>query len=270
MSEGTDRYTILVPSTDGYSDLWKPLLHYLDRYWTWRTSPVLLGANFLKAQYPGAETCAVGDSEYWGQHVLKLLDTVKTDMVLLMMPDYFLLKPVDLKQLDHYLELFEREQLNCLALTPRSINARRPLVYGDCKTVDLAGPYSITLEMAFWRVSALRDALRPEDSPWSLERSARLADEDPRKWCFATKSVFHYVSTGALIRGSWTRRSVRMLTRDGLRTYLGSRAILTRRASFIYGMKGLAFRVVASLQPKLIHRYNSALGRVGPQTGSKK
>jgi hypothetical protein len=162
--------------------------------------------------------------------------------------------------------LFEREQLKCLTLTPRSIHTRRPLIYNGCKTVDLMGAYSVTLEMSFWKVTALRDVLRPKDSPWSLERSARITAEDSRKWCFTTESVFHYVSTGALIRGSWTRRSQKMLTHDGLQSCLGERAILTRRASFLYGLRTLVFRSFSLLWPRLIRKYNLYIVRASRQT----
>jgi len=256
MNEETDRYTILVPSNDAYSDLWKPFLHYLDENWDWRTSTILLGSNSVTGHFLGAEVCTVGASEHWGEHVLNLLDMVKTDTVLLMMPDYFLFRPVDHRLFDYYLELFEHKQLKCLTLTPRSIHSRTPTIYNGCKTVDLLGAYSVTLEVAFWKVSALRDALRPEDSPWSLERSARITAEDPRKWCFATDSVFHYVSTGALIRSSWTRRSQRNMIRDGLQDCLGGRGVLTRRESLLYGARTLVFRGIALVWPMLIRRYN--------------
>lgn len=270
MSDETNRFTILVPSNDQYSDLWQPLLHYLDSYWSWRSETTLLGANYEIADFPSAKSCPVGSSAFWGEHVLKLLDIVKTETVLLIMPDYFLTKQVDQVQFDHYLDLFEREHLDCLALTPRSINSRRPIIYGDCKEVDLSGPYCVTLEIALWKTSALRGVLRQEDSPWSLERSTRISAEDPKKWCFATQSVFHYKSTGALIRGQWTRRSKRMLTRDGLESCLERRAILTRCSSIVYGLKGFTFRATAMLWPTLIHRYNSHVIQANDQTKSRR
>jgi hypothetical protein len=261
MSEEDDRYTVFVPSTDGYSDLWQPLLHYMEQFWSWRHSTVMLGSNSKSGQLAGAVVCAVGDSEHWGEHVLKLLDLVPTETVLLMMPDFFLLKPVERPLFEKYLDLFEREQLKCLTLSPRSIHTRSQSIYSGCKTVDLTGAYSITLEMSLWNVAALRDVLESEDTPWSFERSARITAEDPRKWCCTTESVFDYVPTGALIRGSWTRRSQKLLTHDGLQNMLGERAILTRRASVLYGLRTLGFRSVSLVWPKLIRRYNLYLVR---------
>lgn len=249
-------YTVFVPSTDEYSDLWIPFLHYLDKFWSWRDANVLLGSNFINQDLPGATVHLTGASKYWGEHVLKLLDLVETDNILLMMPDFFLTNYIDASRFSYYLELFKTEQIKCLALTPRSINKHGALVYPGCKEIDLTGAYSVSLDVSLWKVDALRKVLRPSDSPWSLERSSRIEHENPKKWCYVTEAVFHYSPTGALIRGSWSRTSRRMLKHDGLQSSLGSRPVLSRRLSSIYGMRSLFFKLISVTCPDLIRAYN--------------
>lgn len=270
MVTDNDQYTVLVPSTDGYSDLWKPFLYYLDKSWNWRTSTLLLGSNLIRKDLPAATVCAVGTSNYWGEHFLKLLDLVETDTVLVVMPDFFLTQKVERQKFDYYLELFQKTQLKCLALVPRSIHSRSQEVYPGCKSINLSGAYSLALEISLWRVTALREALRPNDSPWSFERSTRIAGEDPRNWCFANEAVFHYIPTGALIRGSWTRNSLRMLTSDGLQNCIGDRPILSRRRSFVYSLRTLSFRIIALVYPALVRKYNLHVNRVSGHATNQK
>lgn len=256
MAALNNRYTVLVPSTDQYSDLWKPFLFYLDRFWNWRTENVVLGSNFMSTEFSNATVCTTGASRYWGEHVLKLLDFVETDKILLMMPDFFLTKEVEYHLFSYYLDLFQHEQLKCLALTPRSLYGHESITYPGCKAIKLDGAYSVSTEISLWRVDALRDVLRPNDSPWSFERASRIEYEDPRYWCFATEPVFHYAPTGALIRGSWSRNALRMLKHDGLKDCLGDRPVLSRKKSILYGTRSLAFRLTSLTWPNLIRLYN--------------
>lgn len=91
MSGDYKRFTVLLPSTDEYSELWVPFLHYLGKFWGGRTSKVLLGSNFVDGQFVGAEVCSVGASEHWGEHILKLLGREASDAVLLTVPDFSLI-----------------------------------------------------------------------------------------------------------------------------------------------------------------------------------
>ena len=84
--------SILVASTDGYTDLWTPFLFYLRKYWPDCPLPVVLGANRPKSnELPeGAVVLATTPDIKWGEHVRRLLAEMDSPLVLLMMPDYFL------------------------------------------------------------------------------------------------------------------------------------------------------------------------------------
>ena len=90
---------ILIASTDGYTDLWKPFLFYLRKYWPDCPLEVILGANNPNStdRPEGAVVLPTVPDIKWGEHVRRLLVAMDSELVLLMMPDYFLDAPGDTK-----------------------------------------------------------------------------------------------------------------------------------------------------------------------------
>lgn len=231
-------------------------MHYLNIAWPNRDVEVFLGSN-LKTNGPiSAQICSVGNSETWGEHVHKMFEAINYEHILLIMPDFFISKRVDEDLLEKTYEIFANENLKYLALAEQSIYKNQPKRYGICRDVNLKGAYSLSLRVAFWSVSALKEFLLPDDSPWSFERSSRVELEDPSKWCYTESNVFNYSTTGALIRGSWTRSTARGLRASQLENFLGDRPVLDFKASVKYRLRTVLFRTTTSIAPDLVRMYN--------------
>jgi hypothetical protein len=250
---------VLVPSTDAYRDLWRPFLFYFNRYWPDCPYRVLLGANYVRETVPGATILRTGRDGPWGTHVRELLARVGSGPVIVIMPDYFLEKPVASPRISECVALVASGVAPYVRLVPSS----RPRVdaSGGVRFVPVVRTelYAISLVATVWSMEALRQAIRPSDSPWSFER--RHGDDAlPTEGALSTvEPLLYYDPRGALVRGRWTRKAQRHLRVDGMGHLLAGRSSMTRVGAAVLVVQSLVYRAVLTWCPGALRAWYRAV-----------
>ena len=218
---------ILVPSWDGYQDVWQPFFHCFFKYWPDCPYPVFLGSNYRS--YPDARvsSIAVGYDVDFSSNLLIMLNRIEQDWVITWNEDAFLSKPVNTSRIRHLVNLAQRDQAAYLKLI-----AFPPFVVVDDVAQEIGEApkgteYRVSFTTNLWKKSALLKLLCPGETAWDFERkgSQRSNELEDKFLCLSFDhrknpplSVVHGV-----IKGRWTREAVRFLKREGLQDYLGTR-----------------------------------------------
>ncbi|MGE5361477.1 MAG: hypothetical protein ACM3NQ_20865 [Bacteroidales bacterium] len=215
--------TILVQSTDSFSDCWAPFFTLLRRYWPDCRYPILLNTETRPFSFPGFDVRTSGILNgrtprwpTWSESLLMGLDLVQTDVVLFMIDDQFICGPVDTAALDAVVErMLARSYTN---ITVTEHGHHRPASPTDDPWLLEVNPrarYRITTAPALWRKDGLKRYLRSRESAWQFEifgsrRSWRTPDTffiaNPARVTTGREGIIPYFQTAydsGIIKGRW-------------------------------------------------------------------
>jgi hypothetical protein len=240
----------VVVSYDGAADIWPGFFTLLSRFWADLPYPLYLISNHLTFADPRVTALCVGDDLSWSETLMRGLERISTQYVLLMLDDFFLTAPVDtalVVRLHHAMVARGAAYLRLVA---------NPAADSPCPdwpmigTISKGAPYRASLQMAFWRRSALIELLRRDESAWDFEiKGSRRSDamrEDFLGVCgdFAIIPYRHVLRRGKLLPDA-----VRFFVPLGVNFDLGKRRVeseinLRWQASAIRRGLGAAWRFI--------------------------
>jgi len=116
----------------------------------------------------------------WSDGVIKYLESVQDELVLVMLEDYWLMRPI-LREVVAAAEMYMRShsqmvRFDLAADRMFSKDARYAGSYGPFDMCVCKGSYSLSFQASIYRRDALLSLLRPGETPWQAELSgsARL------------------------------------------------------------------------------------------------
>lgn len=178
---------IIVLTSDRHIQALRPYAYLLNKYW--HPNPQVLVAGFTPPPFPLPDNFSfhsIGKfedypKEKWSDGVIKLLNDIADETFVLMLEDYFIVRPVDTRAVemcDGYCRQF-RYVLRIDLTTDRlfSYGPRYPgdvPDYGNLGYLDLVRsdpnlPYHMSMMTAVWRRDNLLGVLVPGESPWQVE-----------------------------------------------------------------------------------------------------
>lgn len=239
-------YTLLINSSDKYSDLWPYFFQCLKKYWPEFSANIILNTKTMNFQFDGFEirTSRSGTDD-WGRSLLKSLELVETDLILIMFDDFLLNKRVSNLKYNECLD-FMRNNHTVSALYLEDITQHLGQFIFNDDTFEFIGKsiqlclrkvpknmsYRVNSAPAIWRVDSLRKTIHPNDSPWIWETFAayRMNVNSQIYFCIDKNSYpiigFHNDQGrgGAVHQGSWLQSSV-----DWINNEFGESFIFTRQ-----------------------------------------
>jgi len=223
----TGAVTLLVNSSDGFEDCWRPFFRLLELYWGDRTIPILL--NTETKIYSGSddrvESSCVALGEHrrlsWSECLIRAIDKIETPLLLYMQEDYFLDRPARVDAFERIVRtMLEHPEIAHIGLTKHgSAGPFTPHPLPELSEIRPNARYRISTQVGLWRPDALRSYLDPAENGWMFEifgtrRAAKRGDlfltVDP-----AVQPVFDYTHTG-IIKGKWHPAIPELFTRHGI------------------------------------------------------
>lgn len=183
---------VLVTTCNRYDWLMWPFANlfniFFDQSWPvtygcYRKLSKVLPLNFTQLILNDAEF----PSEKWSDGLLRALDTIPSEQVLIMMDDYMLYRHVDIRAVLSFSEyMHEHPDVLRFDLTTDRLNA-----YGDARnskhfmhlgwydvvTTPSATPYQMSLQAALWNKALLKRIVKKGLSPWELEVHTTVPDD---------------------------------------------------------------------------------------------
>ena len=219
--------TVIVNTSDGFSDCWAPFFDLMSVYWPDCPYRIHLNTETIDYAHPAFDIVAtrVGEGAprrlTWSECLAACLGQVATPYVLYLQEDYFLEAPVRADLIETFLGAMRDGRADVIRLMECDGSGPwhatdDPLLW----EVDQYARYRIALQAALWRKSTLQAALRAHETAWQLEGfgSARARRNRRDKVMCAARDRFHgegreifpYQPTG-VVNGKWERTIVEPL-----------------------------------------------------------
>lgn len=169
--------TIIVQSTDSFSDCWEPFFTLFKRYWPDCKYTILLNTETKIFAFNGLDIestqilkLSPGRFPTWSKSLLLCLEKVNTDIVLLMLDDQFISGWVDIQSLEAIMSIMVNKGYSNITLTEHGKH-RRTIPTNDpyLLSVKQKSKYRITTSPALWRIDVLKSYLRHDENAWEFE-----------------------------------------------------------------------------------------------------
>jgi hypothetical protein len=143
---------LLVVSCDAYQDLWEPFFTLLFRYWPDCPYRVFLGSNY--ATYPDRRvtSLAIGEDRNWSSNLVKMLESIPSDGVLLLQEDFLVDRPVQTERITQLIGYAEVKEAACLRLMPIPGPDDPCGDHPELGMIRKGAAYRVSLRFAVWEV----------------------------------------------------------------------------------------------------------------------
>lgn len=225
------KVAIVISSCDAFEDCWSPLLKSIKECWPSNEWPVYLITNHKEFNDSSATTIKIGDDKGWASNLqVALKERLRdTDYLVYLQDDFFLIKTVDQRVMQHHVNEMERLNIDCLRLSwPFSYSQKR---IGEYVLQDATKKYAMCLQATLWKTSALHTVAIDGWSGWDYERLVH--DMVREKQINLTAAVIlesdfknngiEYIAGTGVRKGRWTNSGYRFLSDNGFNDLLNRR-----------------------------------------------
>ena len=228
MKNKTPSVSILVSSCDAYQDAWFPFFTLLQKYWPDRPYPVYLSTERKVApEIAGVKIYTLNcfsKNAAWSARLAHALRQIHSKYVLFFLEDFFLLEPVDGKEIARCAEMMDRDpkiaNVNFGKGSDIPVTER---IDEDYAVRDRDTLYYLNAQCALWRRKTLLKLLNPYESAWQMELyGSRRAKWSPYKFVVRTNDkrvVFYHANAtyGVGIRqGKWLPGNRELFRKEGI------------------------------------------------------
>lgn len=195
---GTSSVTIIVQSTDSFSDCWLPFFTLLNNYWPKCSYPILLNTetktfSFSDLNIRSTEILKLSSGKWptWSESLLLCLEKVKTETIFLILDDFFISHLVDVDSFEILLSMMVDHRYSNITLTEHG-NHRPAIPTSNpyLLSVSQKAKYRLSTSPGLWRKEALKSYIRRNESAWEFEIfGSRRAWRKPDTFFIANPAV---------------------------------------------------------------------------------
>jgi len=225
---------ILVISCDAYSDVWDLFFKSFNQKWTNCPLNINLLSNNQSYNSNQINTIKVGDDISWSDNLLKGLEVIKNDYILILLEDLFLKNKISNDYFIQLLNWINKNNPNYLRLCI----SHKPNYFDDLIGVlPKITPYKTSTMPCIWKKSVLKQLLKEGESAWDFEikGSKRAYKYDG---FYAVYNDFITYENG-IIKGKWRRSIVKKKNTYGLNKKDLSRPMMNLREEYEYSFRKL-------------------------------
>jgi len=230
--------SIIIYSSDGYSDCWDPFFKLLkDNFLLDDNYEIILSTNNKDYSYPGLNiiTLANGMHTPWSKRLQISIEKSKNDIIFLIGDDFFLLSKVDQNLFNEQLELIiNNKEIDHIRLLHKP--GKFKIENSNFKYLDKISKhtkYRFLYAPSLWKKGALKKYITNNETPfmaekmgtyksWVINHGFYCLSED-----FIKKHGRLYTcgTSGVLVKGKWAKWSVPVLKEKDLKIDFAIRGV---------------------------------------------
>ena len=208
---------IIVLSCDKNENTFKPFHHCLEKYYPNHPEVIYLTETI---QNPYYRTIPVSrDINQWTKGVREFLDQIDDDIVLLMIDDIFIRKPVDECRIDSAVIILKLEDnLACLDFEKAWDNTDLHTDYAGWNCRNHGAEFEVSLMCGLWDRKKLIKVLGRDCDPWTIE-----LQQQPCGFDYYINSGDYIIDWGyrtfqpcGIVKGKWTKECLDFLASEGI------------------------------------------------------
>jgi len=209
-------FSILVNTTDSFSDCWLPFFQLFKEYWPNYDGKIYLNTETKEFEYKGLNIISVKNgltNQPWSECLQYAINQIEEKHFIYLQEDYFLHSKVNHESVLEFYSLFRSNNYDCLHLTDQCTNGPFDKNSGNANLWEIkeGADYRVSTQAAFWKTKSILSIIRPWESGWDFERfgTARSVALSVDITCVNqdvykqnVNELMPYVFTG-IIKGKW-------------------------------------------------------------------
>ena len=207
---------ILVCSCDKNEDTFYPFHHCIEKYWPDHPEVIYKTETIENPYYKTIPTNY--EISKWTKGIREALDQIDDNIILWMMDDCFIRKPVDVERVKFTTEQISGNIANFnyeKSFDPNDIRTNLP----GFKKRQHGSMYEVSIMCGLWDKNKLKNILAPDSDPWTVEYAQNNCGYDFYinsgdyiiDWGYKT---YHYAGIN---KGKWCREIVPFFESEGIK-----------------------------------------------------
>ena len=223
---------LLAVSCDNYSDLWNPFFTSLFKFWPNCNLDVHLLSNHKSYENGRVSSIVVGDDISWSDNLLKCLNNLHKEYVLIFIEDCMLNKKVDNLYFKKLISWVDEHSPNYLRLNI----SHKPDYYDDLVgSIPIKTAYKTSTLPCLWKRTVLQELLKPGESAWDFEIFGSVRAYKYGKFFAVYNSLFSFEN--GVIKGKWRKSTLKKLKQRGVKIDTSSRDTMSSIEELLYQMR---------------------------------
>lgn len=207
---------ILVLSCDKNEDLWQPFNHCIEKYYP--NHPEIIYATETKINPYYKTICKNYPLELWTKRIRETLNEIDDNIILTIMDDDFIRKPVDVKRIEYLKDQIKGNIAVFYFEKSFDKNDEETNIIGMKKRKH-GSSYEVCINCGIWQKDKLLDVISRDSNPWDVE-----LNQDNRGYDFYINSSDYIIDWGYktwiyanICRGKWCREVVPFFESEGIK-----------------------------------------------------
>ena len=248
--------SVLIPSCDKYSDLWKPFFTMFWRNWPDCPFPVHLGSNEQVFEHPRVTNIRIGPDKDWTSSTRKMLESLDTEYVLILLDDFFIRETVDTNRVLYFLDTLVEMKGHMLQLRKP---IRRPFLrikeFPDIVKLMTGTPYRVNLQPTIWRINSLLSIMRDGESPQEFEVNAskRSNKDEDGYYCLRRERPIEW-KHHVVEKGKWFRSPADFFGKEDIGCDFSCRSVISKVEQFKWDIRKKINRFEEKIIPWTLKR----------------
>jgi hypothetical protein len=227
---------LLISTYDASEDLWCPLEETFQKFWPDIELPIYLTTNHMEFESKLFNSLKIGDELSWSDNLIKSLNKIKQEYVLLTFDDLFLTAKVDNQFIEQLMMRAIQSKFNYLQFY-RSISKGRRLDDLIFKKFNKTRYRNSTI-WSFWKKDVLLELLQKDENAWEFEINGNVRSYKYKNFYSTRRNVIPFVN--GVVKGIWNPLAKNKLKRLGF-PISDNRLTLGFLDTFKYKIRDLQF-----------------------------
>ena len=227
---------LLISTYDNSEDLWNPLEQTYHQYWNDINFPIYLSTNHKVFDSQVFNSLTIGDELSWSDNLIKSLNKINQEYVLLTFDDLFLTAKVDNQFIEQLMTRAIQSEFNYLQFY-RSISKGRRLDDLIFKKFNKTR-YKNSSIWSFWKKDILLELLQKDENAWEFEINGNVRSYKYKDFYSTRRNAIPFVN--GIVKGIWNPLAKNKLKRLGF-SISNNRSTLGFLNTVKYKMRDLQF-----------------------------
>ena len=237
---------LLISTYDPSEDLWSPLEQTYKKFWSDINMPIYLTTNHKDFKGEFFTALKVGNELSWSDNLIKSLNKIDEEFILLTFDDLFLTSKVDNYKIERLMNHARENNFNYLQFY-RSISLGKRINQTLFKK-DCNAKYKNSTIWSFWKKEVLLSLLDNKETAWEFEVKGNLRTKNIYEFYSTRKNIIPFVN--GVIKGKWEPLAKNKIQNFGIELD-DCRGSLTFSQTIYYHIKNSQFDILTYLIHKI-------------------
>lgn len=203
---------VIISSFDDSEDLWFTLEQTYKKFWHDIEFPIFLSTNYKDFDSNLFNTIKIGQEISWSDNLIKTLDKINQEYILLTFDDLFLTAKVDNDKINSLIEYSVDKGFNYVQLY-RSISKgrRKGVLFKKSRETK----YRNSTIWSLWKKEVLLNLLKRRESAWEFEINGNLRSSSFDHFYSTRYNVIPFIN--GVVKGKWNPIAKNRLKRQGFK-----------------------------------------------------